>query len=211
MRLYPVCISFYVCWSGNRIVGWMVGWSVTLCFFGVLGGFCITAPAQTWISPSMTVPAHPHATLVAVYSALFSSISFASFVGIPQLMFQTCAFPFIYNVPSTVLQALVRTPPVGTAVGVFLRPAFARRWQTAWTGISRVGAISRKNSISLTYGDSLNEGCISMTGRWTWWRTPQMKILEISAPNLSENMTSFVTWFTMNDRWKDTKLKRCTW
>ena len=52
-------------------VGRSLGWSVRVSFFGVTGGFCIAAPAQMLgLVLFITAPAHPHATSVAVYTAL---------------------------------------------------------------------------------------------------------------------------------------------
>ena len=49
-----------------------VGQSVTVSFFGVFGRLLNTAPAQTLkLTFFITAPAHPHATSVAVYPALF--------------------------------------------------------------------------------------------------------------------------------------------
>ena len=49
-----------------------VGQSVTVSFFGVFGRLFITAPAQMLkLAFFITAPAHPHATSVAVYPALF--------------------------------------------------------------------------------------------------------------------------------------------
>ena len=63
----------------TRYVGWSVGCSVGrlvvisfISVFSILGVFCITAPAQMLESYFLTAPAHPHATSVAVYTALFS-------------------------------------------------------------------------------------------------------------------------------------------
>ena len=58
-------------------VSWSVGWSVgrlRLAFFGVyrqFWGYCSCPTA--WLVNFITAPAHPHATGVAVYTALFSS------------------------------------------------------------------------------------------------------------------------------------------
>ena len=47
-----------------------VGQSVTVSFFGVFGRLLNTAPAQMLkLAFFITAPAHPHATLVAVYPA----------------------------------------------------------------------------------------------------------------------------------------------
>ena len=73
MRLYdPLCPS----------VGRSVRRSVTLSFFGVTGGFCITAPAQMLgLLFFITAPAHPHPTSAAVYPPLFL---------LPMLLFLLC-------------------------------------------------------------------------------------------------------------------------
>ena len=49
-----------------------VGSSVRVSCFGITGGFCINAPAQMLgLAFMITAPAHPHATSVVVYTALF--------------------------------------------------------------------------------------------------------------------------------------------
>ena len=66
-RVLRDSMTRYVCRSVCR----SVGRSVRVSFFGVVGGFCVTAPAQNaWVSLFITAPAHPHATSVAVYPAL---------------------------------------------------------------------------------------------------------------------------------------------
>ena len=57
----------------RRLVGRLVGQSVGRSAFSVFSVvFCITAPAQMLeLTFSITAPAHPHATLLAVYTALF--------------------------------------------------------------------------------------------------------------------------------------------
>ena len=53
-------------------VGPSVGPSIRVSFFGITGGFCITAPAQMLgLAFFITAPAHPHATSVAVHPAFF--------------------------------------------------------------------------------------------------------------------------------------------
>ena len=55
----------------NRYVGRSVCRS-PFAFSAFLGVFCITAPAQMLeLAFFITAPAHPHATSVAVYTALF--------------------------------------------------------------------------------------------------------------------------------------------
>ena len=60
--------------SVGRLVGRSVG-RYALAFFALLaflGVFCITAPAQmVELTCFLTAPAHPHATSLAVYTALF--------------------------------------------------------------------------------------------------------------------------------------------
>ena len=58
--------------SVGRSVGPSVRPSVRISFFGVTGGFCVTAPAQMLgLTFFITAPAHPHTTSVAVYPALY--------------------------------------------------------------------------------------------------------------------------------------------
>ena len=56
--------------SVGRLVGWSVGRSQFYFFFYVFAVFGLTAFCQMH-SNSNTAPAHPHATEVAVYPALF--------------------------------------------------------------------------------------------------------------------------------------------
>ena len=51
-------------------VGWLVGWSVTLYFFFILFLWPHCSCPNDLVASNI-VPAHPHATLVAVYPALF--------------------------------------------------------------------------------------------------------------------------------------------
>ena len=58
-----------------------IGWSVTLSFFGVYGrfwGYCSCPIA--WLVNFIIAPAHPHATEVAVYTALLFVAIFMTFL-----------------------------------------------------------------------------------------------------------------------------------
>ena len=59
-------------WLASWSVSWLVDRLVSISFFSVSGVFvrlCITAPTQMLeLTCLITAPAHPHATLVAVYS-----------------------------------------------------------------------------------------------------------------------------------------------
>ena len=79
-------------------VGWLVCLSVSrssLNFFSILENFELTDPAQSApLANSITTPAHPHATRVAVYLALIiSAISLHCCVQfISTIFFFGCAF-----------------------------------------------------------------------------------------------------------------------
>ena len=66
-RLYdPLCVSVH--WSVGRSVG-----QFPLVFLALTGGFCITTLTQMiGLAFYVTATAQPHATSVAVYTALFS-------------------------------------------------------------------------------------------------------------------------------------------
>ena len=66
-----ILVACYATLHPAMSVGRSVGWLVPFILFGVFELFEHTAPAQTQVTFSSTAPAHPHATRVTVYQALF--------------------------------------------------------------------------------------------------------------------------------------------